>query len=132
MRTAAVVTSAALLTLGLTGCGTSETSSSAPTDVVRSWSEKQRFADDERAVAGGRAFAQNCLGCHTYLGSGNGSLGAPDLTRIGRTGRTEAAFAGYVADPSRYGDDVMPSFESLGRRELLLIGAFLRASKGPR
>jgi mono/diheme cytochrome c family protein len=130
MRTAAVVTSAALLTLGLTGCGKSGSTSS---DLVQSWAEKQRFADDRRAVAGARAFAQNgCLNCHTYLGEGNGALDAPDLSAIGGTGKTEAAFASYLADPSKYGDHVMPSFESLGRRELLLIGAFLRSSKGPR
>ena len=46
--------------------------------------EKQGFADNPDAVAGGKIFASlTCMNCHTYLGSGSSNFGAPDLT--GRT-----------------------------------------------
>jgi mono/diheme cytochrome c family protein len=130
MRTAAVLTFAALLALGVGGCGKSGSSGS---EGVQSWAEQEGFADNERAVAGARLFARvGCLSCHTYLGTGNRNLGTPDLTRIGTSGRNETAFASYLAEPSKYGDDVMPSFRSLDGRDRLLLGAFLSASKGPR
>ena len=128
MRTAAVLTFAALLAFGGSGCGKSSSA-----DGARSWAEREGFADNERAAAGAKVFARvGCLNCHTYLGAGTRNVGAPDLTSIGSTGKSDAAFASYIAEPSKYGDQVMPSFESLGTRNLLLLGAFLSASHGPR
>jgi hypothetical protein len=37
-----------------------------------------------------------------------------------------------VSDPSRFGNQVMPKFVGMSRRNLLAIGAFLQASKGER
>ena len=98
------------------------------------WAEEQGFADDPRAVAGAAIFAQaGCTNCHTYLRAGSANVGAPDLSTIGRDSRRGAAgFAAYVANPSNFGNDVMPRFEGLGRANLMRLGAFLEASKGPR
>ena len=120
--------------LGLGRCSRSETLETGGPDVVPNWAEQQGFKRNERAVAGARIFAQaGCLTCHTYLHTGSRNLGAPDLSAIGRDShRTEAGFAEYVANPSAFGNDVMPPFNALPRKELLLLGAFLRASKGRR
>ena len=133
MRTAAVVILGAVLALGVGRCSRSESLRAGP-DSVSQWAAQEGFAGNERAVAGARVFAQSgCLTCHTYLGTGSRNLGAPDLTAIGRESpHTEAGFASYVADPAKYGNEVMPSFDKLGRTKLLQLGAFLRASKGRR
>ena len=98
------------------------------------WAQKQGFADNPTAVAGATLFAQSgCLNCHTYLGTGVSALGAPDLSAIGKDSSRDArGFAAYVADPSDFGDDVMPQFADLGRARLLQLGAFLEASRGRR
>ena len=103
-------------------------------DSVAGWADRQGFAGNAKAVAGARVFAQvGCLNCHTYLGAGSSNLGAPDLSTIGRDSRRSAkGFAEYVADPSKFGNEVMPHFADLGRPHLLELGAFLAASKGPR
>ncbi len=121
----------AFLTLGLGRCSRSETLGTGGPEPVPNWAEQQGFEGNERAVAGARIFAQvGCLSCHTYLGTGSSNLGAPDLSAIGRDPhRTEAGFAEYVANPSAFGNEVMPPFDALGRKQLLLLGAFLRASK---
>jgi mono/diheme cytochrome c family protein len=101
--------------------------------LVPRWAEEEGFAGNQRAVEGARIFAQaGCLTCHTYLGAGSLNVGAPDLTAVGRTSRTEAAFASYVAEPAKYGNDVMPPFKGLGRTNLRKLSAFLVASKGRR
>jgi cbb3-type cytochrome oxidase cytochrome c subunit len=72
-----------------------------------------------------------CTACHTYLGSGSSNLGAPDLSAIGR-GQNAAFFKQYVADPSKFGNNVMPKFASLGDKLLTQLSVFLEASKGPK
>jgi hypothetical protein len=101
---------------------------------VPQWADDASFPDDPKAVAGARIFAQvGCLNCHTYLGTGSASLGAPDLSSIGKDSHRGAeGFAAYVADPSKFGDNVMPHFQDLGRTRLLELGAFLEASTGRR
>ena len=89
-----------------------------------------RLYEEERE--GGEIFAQvGCLQCHTYLGSGSQNVGAPDLSGIGNTGRDAEFFARYVADPSQFGNNVMPQFERLGQDNLNKVGAFLANSKNP-
>lgn len=134
MRTATVVILGSLLTLGIGSCGRSvESLGSGGPDLVPRWAEQEGFARNERAVEGARIFAQvGCLTCHTYLGAGSQNLGAPDLTAIGRSSRTEAAFSSYVADPSKYGNAVMPRFKDIGQANLRKLGTFLVASKGRR
>ena len=52
--------------------------------LVPNWAQKQGFANNPKAVAGAKLFAQSgCLNCHTYLGAGGSNLGAPDLTAEG-------------------------------------------------
>jgi mono/diheme cytochrome c family protein len=123
------------LALGLGSCGKDEESlpvGSPP--IVPNWAEQQGFAGNEEAERGAEIFAQvGCLQCHTYLGAGASNLGAPDLTAIGKEApRTAEQYANYVSDPSRFGNQVMPKFEDLGRTNLLAVGAFLKASKGER
>jgi mono/diheme cytochrome c family protein len=134
MRVLALVV-AAIVTLGLGNCGKSDESlpvGSPP--IVPNWAEQQGFADNERAKRGAEIFAQvGCLTCHTYLGAGSQNLGAPDLTAIGKESpRSAEQYAAYIADPSKFGNQVMPKFQDLGRRNLLYLGEFLRVSKGER
>jgi menaquinol-cytochrome c reductase cytochrome b/c subunit len=101
--------------------------------LVPTWAQQQGFADNQDAVDGAEIFAQvGCMNCHTYLGAGATNLGAPDLSDIGSTSnRGVQGFADYVADPSAFGNTVMPQFESLGEENLRKLGEFLQASQGP-
>ena len=98
--------------------------------VPQEWAEEQGFADDEQAVAGATLFAEaGCLQCHTYLGSGAGQLGAPDLSEVGQ--RFDAAYiVQYLQNPAQFGNNVMSSYAYLGEENLAALGAFLSASKG--
>lgn len=137
MRVLALVV-AAIVTLGLGSCDReqrdSETLPVSDIGLLPDWADKQGFADNPQAVRGAQVFAQaGCLSCHTYLGDGSSNLGAPDLSEIGRVSpRTAKGYAAYVSDPSKFGNQVMPRFKDLGRRNLLALGAFVAASKGER
>src|SRR5438034_4540519 len=49
--------------------------------AVPQWAQREGFANDPKAVAGAKVFAEGgCTSCHTYLGTGGGNLGAPDLS----------------------------------------------------
>jgi mono/diheme cytochrome c family protein len=100
---------------------------------VPEWAEQQGFEDNQDAVEGAEIFAQvGCMNCHTYLGAGATNLGAPDLSDIGATSnRGVEGFADYVADPTQFGNNVMPKFEDLGEENLRKMGEFLQASQGP-
>ena len=104
--------------------------------VIPNWAAEQGFEHNRLAVAGGKLYAESgCANCHTYLGSGSSNLGGPDLSAIGATGRGAAYFAAYVADPSRFGNAVMPAYGpqaggAFSPRQLAQIGAFLAASRG--
>src|SRR5207247_3844619 len=77
--------------------------------AVPQWAQRQGFADDPKAVAGAEVFAQaGCTSCHTYLGTGGGNLGAPDLSAEGTKGKGVNGLEAYVADPSKFGNTVMP------------------------
>jgi cytochrome c2 len=96
--------------------------------AVPSWIKKNHLSAN--AQPGARLFAQlPCLSCHTYLGSGSSNLGAPDLSSIGK-GQTVSFFQQYVADPTKFGNSVMPKFDQLGQDNLHKIALFLAASKG--
>jgi mono/diheme cytochrome c family protein len=128
---------ASFLALGLGSCGRSEQKEKltvSPPQSYPGWAEKQGFAGNKQAERGARIFAQvGCLNCHTYLGDGTSNVGAPDLTTIGRDNpRSAEQFAIYVSDPAKFGNNVMPTFKGLGRRNLLAVGAFLHVSKGER
>jgi menaquinol-cytochrome c reductase cytochrome b/c subunit len=104
--------------------------------LVPQWAQSEGFANDANAVAGAKLFAQvGCMNCHAYLGAGSSGPG-PDLSAIGKGGRGIQGFADYVANPSQFGNNVMPKFGdkyggALDPQQLQQIGAFLDASKGP-
>jgi menaquinol-cytochrome c reductase cytochrome b/c subunit len=105
--------------------------------LVPNWAKKQGFAGNTQAVEGAKLFAQaGCMSCHTYLGAGSTNLGAPDLSAIGKGGgRGQQGFADYVANPSQFGNNVMPRFGakfggSFDDQQLQQVAAFLVASKG--
>jgi menaquinol-cytochrome c reductase cytochrome b/c subunit len=105
--------------------------------AVPEWAEAQGFADNEVAVQGAQLFAEaGCAQCHVYLGVGSQNLGAPELTAIGQGDRGVEYFKNYVANPSDFGNPVMPSYGqefggSLDDEQLTAIATFLDASKGP-
>jgi hypothetical protein len=125
---------ASSLALGLGSCGKSEELPESNPQLVPNWAEQQGFAGNEEAERGAEIFAQvGCLNCHAYLGAGTSNFGAPELTAIGtQSPRTVEGYANYLSDPSKFGNQVMPRFQELGRRNLLALGAFLEASKGER
>jgi hypothetical protein len=99
--------------------------------TIDEWAEKQGFADNEEAIAGATLFAQSgCLNCHTYLGEGNGNLGAPDLSEVGASDRGIEFFKSYVSNPAQYGNNVMISYGYLGDENLTKLATFLDASRG--
>ena len=89
------------------------------------------------AIAGAELYAQTgCSQCHVYLGVGSTNLGAPELTEIGASDRGVEYFKAYVANPSEFGNNVMPRFGeefggSLNDEQLTQIATFLDASRGP-
>jgi cytochrome c553 len=128
---AAVLTVLSMGVLTWKGATATEALGSELIGLVPDWAEEQGFADDEKAVAGAELFAvSGCLNCHTYLGQGSGTLGAPDLSEIGAT-NDAAYFVQYLSNPARFGNTVMGSYSYLGQENLAALGAFLEASKGP-
>jgi hypothetical protein len=115
------------------GATAKEALASEVVQAVPTWSQREGFANNPDAVAGATTFASSgCTACHTYLGTGSSNLGAPDLSAIGKGGQGADFFAKYVADPSKFGNNVMPRFASLGQQKLKQLGEFLAASKGPK
>jgi cytochrome c2 len=98
--------------------------------AVDDWSRQQGGFSPE-AREGAEIFAQvGCLQCHVYLGSGSANVGAPELSNYGESGRKGEALTSYIANPSQFGNNVMPSFANLGEENLRKLAAFLEASKG--
>jgi quinol---cytochrome c reductase cytochrome c subunit, bacillus type len=128
---AAILTVISMGVLTYKGATAKESLGSETLAEVPQWAEKQGFADNQEAVDGAELFAvSGCLTCHTYLGSGSSNLGAPDLSEIGKGGRGVDGFQAYVADPSKFGNNVMPKFADLGEENLHKLAVFLDASKG--
>ena len=100
--------------------------------LVPEWAKDQGFQGNEQALAGARLFAESgCLNCHTYLGQGNGILGAPNLSEIGKT-NDASFFVTYITNPAQFGNRVMGSYAYLGQQNMQALGAFLAASDGPK
>src|SRR5918999_5800947 len=98
--------------------------------VPAEWAQEQGFTGNAQAEAGARLFAETgCLQCHTYLGTGAGNLGAPDLSEIGASNDV-AYFVQYLSNPANFGNTVMGSYAYLGQENLAALAAFLEASKG--
>ena len=106
-------------------------------EVVEQWLTEGALADnteeDEEVLRTGAELVaeSGCLNCHQYRGVGSPNLGAPDLTQIGAQGRGVDYFQSYVANPSEFGNSVMPQYESLGEENLRAIAVFLDASQNP-
>jgi cytochrome c2 len=127
---AAVLTIASMGILTYKGAVAKEPLAAENVLNVPTWAEQQGFDPAGPAGEGARIFAQvGCMNCHTYLGAGTSNLGAPDLSEIGRTSnRGVEGFANYVADPTQFGNTVMPKFEDLGKENLTKLGTFLQSS----
>jgi menaquinol-cytochrome c reductase cytochrome b/c subunit len=127
---AAVLTIASMGVLTYKGATAKEPLAAENLVLVPKWAKQQGFAGNTAAVDGAKIFAQvGCMNCHTYLGAGASNLGAPDLSKIGKTSnRGVAGFANYVSDPSKFGNNVMPQFSDLGKENLTKLGTFLQSS----
>jgi menaquinol-cytochrome c reductase cytochrome b/c subunit len=109
---------------------TAEEAAQADEAVIDRWIEEYNLSEDVRE--GAVLFSQSgCLNCHVYGGEGATNLGAPELTEIGaQEGKDAEYLARYISDPSQFGNNVMPKFESLGEERVQAIAEFLAASKG--
>jgi menaquinol-cytochrome c reductase cytochrome b/c subunit len=127
---AAALTAVSMGVLTYKGATARESLGSEAVAAVDDWSLQQGgFSPEERE--GAEIFAQvGCLQCHVYLGSGSANVGAPELSEYGAGGRTGEALKDYIADPSQFGNNVMPAFRNLGDENLTTLAAFLEASKG--
>lgn len=97
--------------------------------TVAKWKKAARLP--KKALPGAAVFAQaGCLSCHTYLGSGTRSRGAPDLSREAAKRRSAAWLRRYVARPTAFGNTLMPAYADLGAAKLRSLAAFLAASHG--
>ena len=126
---AAVLTVLSMAVLTWKGATAKEALGSELVLLVPSWAEQQGFTGNKEAEAGAKLFAQSgCLNCHTYLGQGNGILGAPNLSAIGESNDADF-FVKYLTNPAAFGNQVMGSYAYLGADNLASLGAFLAASK---
>jgi menaquinol-cytochrome c reductase cytochrome b/c subunit len=130
---AAILTVISMGVLTYKGATARESLASEVVQAVPKWAQRQGFANNAEAVAGAKAFASSgCTACHTYLGTGAGNLGAPALDAEGTKGRGVQGLQAYISNPSKFGNNVMPKFASLGSKRLHQIAVFLDASKGPK
>jgi menaquinol-cytochrome c reductase cytochrome b/c subunit len=129
----AIIVVLAMGTLTYKGATAKEALASETRQAVPTWAKRQGFEGNAKVIAGAEIFAvSGCLQCHTYLGTGGGNLGAPDLSAIGAAGRTEADFKRYVTNPAEFGNTIMQPYAGLGEENLAKLAAFLAASKGPK
>ena len=127
---AAVLTVLSMAVLTWKGATATEALGSELVLLVPEWAAEQGFEGNAEAERGAELFAQSgCLNCHTYLGQGSGTLGAPDLSEVGQT-NDAAYFVQYLTNPAAFGNTVMASYAYLGQENLDALGAFLEASKG--
>ena len=131
--TAAVLTIISMGILTYKGATAKEALGSELIGKVPEWAKEQGFEKNPLALKGARLFAvTGCLNCHTYLGSGNHNLGAPDLSAIGSKNLGIFFQIAHLKCPScvNHGSP-MPSFASQGNANLTALATFLEASKGP-
>jgi menaquinol-cytochrome c reductase cytochrome b/c subunit len=112
------------------GATAKEALASEVLEAVPTWAQRQGFEDNQQAIEGAKIFASSgCTACHTYLGTGSSNQGAPDLSAEGTKGHNEQFYKDYIADPSKFGNNVMPKF-GFSDEQLTQLAAFLMASKG--
>jgi menaquinol-cytochrome c reductase cytochrome b/c subunit len=114
------------------GATAKESLGSEVLEAVPAWAQKQGFAGNTEALAGARIFAQvGCLNCHSYLNTGGGFAGAPDLTEEGKRNKGIKFQVDHLECPSCVNPgSPMPSFKDLGQANLRQVAVFLEASKG--
>ena len=143
LRRPVAVVAAALTVLSMgvltyKGATARESLASEVVAAVPEWAERQGFVGNDVARRGALIFAETgCVQCHTYLGTGAANLGAPDLTAIGAQNRGRDYLQRYVANPSQFGNAVMPRYGrdfggDLTDDELRAVAVFLDLSKGPK
>ncbi len=127
---AAVLTILSMAVLTWKGATAKEALPSEVVLDVPSWVKAEKLPP--AAVPGAKLFAvSGCTACHTYLGSGGASLGAPDLTNIGQRHLGIDYQIRHLKCPSCVNaGSPMPKFESLGDKRLHDLAVFLEASKG--
>jgi menaquinol-cytochrome c reductase cytochrome b/c subunit len=129
----AVLVIISMATLTWKGAIAKESLGSENVLFVPGWAATEGFADNPTAVAGAKIFAQvGCMNCHTYLGDGSSNFGAPDLGNEGTRGKGVDGLVAYISDPSKFGNNIMPSFADIGDSNLHKLAVFLDASKGPK
>ena len=83
-------------------------------------------------MPGANLFAQiGCLNCHSYLGTGGGYAGAPDLSaeELEREGIARVPRSSHLKCPSCVNaGSPMPPFQALGDQRLRQLAIFLEAS----
>ena len=100
-------------------------------ELINEWVAENNLPEEARA--GAALFGEaGCQQCHTYLGAGSANLGAPDLTDVGSDPSKDVAyFQRYVADPTQFGNTVMPRYgDTFSEEQLNSIAVFLDASEG--
>ncbi|HXF98965.1 MAG TPA: c-type cytochrome, partial [Gaiellaceae bacterium] len=127
---AAALTAVSMGVLTYKGATATEALGSELVGLVPEWAQEQGFQGNEQATEGATLFAQTgCLQCHTYLGQGSGTLGAPDLSSVGERYEPDQLVR-YLSNPAQFGNTVMGSYAYLGQENLERLAAFLEASKG--
>ena len=123
-----VVISMAVLTWK--GATASESLASENIKKVPSWVKKNKLPPE--AVPGATLFASiGCLNCHSYLGTGGGYSGAPDLSAEGAKGKGIQFQINHLKCPSCVNaGSPMPPFAALGDQRIHQLAVFLEASKG--
>jgi menaquinol-cytochrome c reductase cytochrome b/c subunit len=129
---AAALTVVSMGALTYKGATAQEAIASEVKAAIPSWAKKQGFSGNQEAIAGANLFAESgCTNCHTYLGTGNSNLGAPDLSAEGAKNKGLQFQIDHLKCPSCVNTgSPMPPFAALGTDNLRKLGAFLEASKG--
>jgi quinol---cytochrome c reductase cytochrome c subunit, bacillus type len=139
---AGILTVIAMGVLTYKGATAKEVVPSESTALVADWIAEENLIQNAAALQppesaetvrlGAQQFAgAGCLNCHVYLGAGSSNVGAPELTSIGAQNQPVSFYERYVANPSAFGNNVMPRFADLGEENLHAIAVFLASSKGP-
>jgi menaquinol-cytochrome c reductase cytochrome b/c subunit len=112
------------------GATASESLASENIKKVPTWQSRNKLPAN--ALPGARLFAEiGCLNCHSYLGTGGGYAGAPDLSAEGSKGKGVQFQIDHLKCPSCVNPgSPMPQFATLGDQRLHQLALFLEASKG--
>jgi menaquinol-cytochrome c reductase cytochrome b/c subunit len=100
--------------------------------LIPEWKQKQGLS--AKGEEGAKIFAlAGCTGCHSYLGTGGGFPGAPDLSAEGAKGRGVQWQIDHLMCPSCVNPgSPMPNFDKFSDEQYQQLAAFLEESKGPK